>query len=78
VTGRVRFAGEMPAGLRQNQRVSVRILMDRRDAVLKLDRGAFYEAGGGTTAYAWFVWDKDAPAGTELRWFKPGYKARHA
>ena len=34
-------------------------------------------AGGGTTAYAWFVWDKTAePAPTELRWLKPGYKAR--
>jgi hypothetical protein len=30
--------------------------------------------GSGTTAYAWFVWDKDAPSGTELKWFKPGYK----
>ena len=33
------------------------------------------QAGSGTTAYAWFVWDKDA-TGTELKWFKPGYKAR--
>ena len=32
--------------------------------------------GSGTTAYAWFVWDKDAPGSTELKWFKPGYKAR--
>ncbi|MCM2312626.1 MAG: HlyD family efflux transporter periplasmic adaptor subunit, partial [Steroidobacteraceae bacterium] len=51
VTGRVRFAGELPTGLRQNQRVAVRILMDRRDGVLKLERGAFYEAGGGAAAY---------------------------
>ncbi|HWF64546.1 MAG TPA: hypothetical protein VN685_08050 [Rhizomicrobium sp.] len=36
------------------------------------------QAGSGTTAYAWFVWDKDAPSGTELKWFKPGYKARFA
>lgn len=36
------------------------------------------KAGSGTTAYAWFVWDKDAPSGTELKWFKPGYKARFA
>jgi hypothetical protein len=36
------------------------------------------KGGSGTTAYAWFVWDKDAPDGTELKWFKPGYKARHA
>lgn len=32
--------------------------------------------GSGTTAYAWFVWDKDAPNATELKWFKPGYKSR--
>jgi len=32
--------------------------------------------GTGTTAYAWFVWDKDAPTRTELKWFKPGYKKR--
>lgn len=47
------------------------------------ERITFYPAGAvqkgtGTTAYAWFVWDKDAPAGTELKWFKPGYKAKHA
>lgn len=45
------------------------------------ERITFYPAGAvqkgtGTTAYAWFVWDKDAPDGTELKWFKPGYKAR--
>lgn len=34
--------------------------------------------GSGTTAYAWFVWDKDASGSTELRWFKPGYKARYS
>ena len=32
--------------------------------------------GSGTTAYAWFVWDKASPNSTELKWFKPGYKAR--
>jgi hypothetical protein len=35
-------------------------------------------AGSGTTAYAWFVWDKDAGGPPELRWLKPGFKARHA
>lgn len=45
------------------------------------ERITFYPAGvaqqgSGTTAYAWFVWDKDAPTGTELKWFKPGYKAK--
>jgi len=33
-------------------------------------------AGSGTTAYAWFVWDKGHAGPTELAWFKPGYKAR--
>ena len=33
------------------------------------------KAGSGTTAYAWFVWDKNAPPGTQLHWLKPGYKA---
>ena len=50
VTGRVQLA-QVPVGLRQNQRVSVRILMDRRDGVLRIERGGFYEAGGGATAY---------------------------
>jgi hypothetical protein len=36
------------------------------------------QKGSGTTAYAWFVWDKDAPGLTELKWFKPGYKARYS
>ena len=45
------------------------------------ERITFYPAGAvqqgsGTTAYAWFVWDKDAPSTTELKWFRPGYKAR--
>lgn len=35
------------------------------------------QKGTGTTAYAWFVWDKEAPNGTELKWLKPGYKARY-
>ena len=35
-------------------------------------------AGSGTTAYAWLVWDKDAPDGTELKWFSPGYKKRYS
>jgi hypothetical protein len=47
------------------------------------ERITFYPAGAevkgsGTTAYAWFVWDMGASGGTELKWFKPGYKARYA
>ncbi len=34
--------------------------------------------GTGTTAYAWFVWDKNASSGTELRWLKPGYRALYS
>ncbi len=33
-------------------------------------------AGSGTTAYAWFVWDKDHAGATQLAWLQPGYKAR--
>ena len=34
--------------------------------------------GGGTTAYAWMVWDKNHIGATELAWFKPGYKKRYS
>jgi hypothetical protein len=34
------------------------------------------QAGTGTTAYAWFVWDKAASVATELKWFQPGYRQR--
>lgn len=33
------------------------------------------QKGTGTTAYAWFVWDKKAAGSTELNWLKPGYKS---
>lgn len=36
------------------------------------------KAGSGTTAYAWFVWDKAHRGSTQLAWFKPGYKARYS
>ncbi len=39
VTGRVRF-DEQPPGLRQNERASVRIVLDERDHVLKFERGS--------------------------------------
>jgi HlyD family secretion protein len=45
VTGRVRFADKPPPGMRQNQRVNVRIVLDARDNVLKVERGAFVDAG---------------------------------
>ena len=51
VTGRVRFAGEPPAGLRQNQRVSVRIVLEASNDVLMVQRGPFLDTGGGRVAY---------------------------
>lgn len=51
VTGRLRFDGPTPKGLRQNQRLSARILLDTRRNVLKVDRGAFLEQDGGRYAY---------------------------
>jgi HlyD family secretion protein len=52
VTARVRFAqGRQPPGLRQNQRLSVRIVMDTRRDVLMVERGPFVEQDGGRFAY---------------------------
>ncbi len=51
VTGRVRFAGQVPPGLRQNQRVSTRIVLESRDNALKVQRGTFVDSGGGRVAY---------------------------
>ncbi|MGH8494888.1 MAG: efflux RND transporter periplasmic adaptor subunit [Gammaproteobacteria bacterium] len=51
VTGRIRFEGEVPDGLRQNQRVSARVILESKDDALKLARGAFIDSGGGRVAY---------------------------
>jgi HlyD family secretion protein len=51
VTARLRFGSEKPAGLRQSQRLSVRIFIDRRDNVLMVDRGSFVDQEGGGFAY---------------------------
>ena len=52
VTARVRFAkGRQPPGLRQNQRLSVRIVMDTRRNVLMVERGPFLEQDGGNLAW---------------------------
>lgn len=39
----MKFAKEQPGGLRQNQRTSVRIVLDERDNVLKFERGALID-----------------------------------
>ncbi|HMK69047.1 MAG TPA: HlyD family efflux transporter periplasmic adaptor subunit, partial [Stellaceae bacterium] len=43
VVGRVRFSGGQPPGLRQNERASVRILLDDREGVLKFERGSLID-----------------------------------
>lgn len=51
VTGRVRFDGKAPSELRQNQRVSVRLVLDSRDNIVQVARGPFLDSGGGRYAY---------------------------
>ena len=51
VAARIAFLESVPEGLRQNQRVSARLILDSRVDVLKVERGAFVEAGGGRRAY---------------------------
>ncbi len=51
VTGRVRFSESVPAGLRQNQRLSTRILLEEKFNVLKVQRGQFFDSGNGRVAY---------------------------
>jgi len=51
VRSRIRFNDEMPANIRQNQRLTTRILLDQRTAVLTLQRGQFLESGAGRIAY---------------------------
>ncbi|MEL7448711.1 MAG: HlyD family efflux transporter periplasmic adaptor subunit [Pseudomonadota bacterium] len=51
VLGRVRFAGQPPEGLRQNQRLDLRIILDERNDTLNVERGPFLDSGGGAIAY---------------------------
>lgn len=52
VTARLRFdEGQQPPGLRQNQRLSARIVLDTRENVLMVERGPFLEQDGGRFAY---------------------------
>jgi HlyD family secretion protein len=56
VTGRVRFA-EQPQGLRQNQRASVRIVLDERRDVIKVARSSFHDSD---TRFVYVVRDDEA------------------
>jgi HlyD family secretion protein len=57
VMARVRFddtqsgGGRRPSGLRQNQRVSTRVLIEEKPNVLMVQRGPFLDTGGGRIAY---------------------------
>lgn len=51
VGSRIRFTGRMPENIRQNQRLTTRILMEERPDVLMVQRGQFLESGGGRIAY---------------------------
>jgi HlyD family secretion protein len=53
VLARVRFDAGQPPGLRQNQRVAARVLIEERPNVLMVARGPFVDAHGGR--YAYFV-----------------------
>ena len=46
VTTRVRFNQEEVVGIRQNQQISARILLENKANVLKVRRGSFLNAGG--------------------------------
>ena len=51
VIARVRFAADKPAGLRQSQQLTTRILIDERPNVLMVERGSFVDSGAGRIAY---------------------------
>ena len=51
VVATVAFRGTTPEGLRQNQRVTTRLVFEAKKNVLKVPRGAFLDAGGGRIAY---------------------------
>lgn len=51
VRGTVVFKGTPPTGLKQNQRVSSRMILSSLDQVLKVRRGPFLEGGNGREAF---------------------------
>ncbi len=51
VTVRLRFDSDMPAGLRQNQRLTTRVLFEAKADVMRVARGQFLESGGGRITY---------------------------
>lgn len=47
VTARIRFSGEMPPRLRQNQRLTTRIKLENKPDTLMLERGPFFDGFRG-------------------------------
>ncbi len=51
VATRIEFGAKRPEGLRQNQRLTARVLIEERADVLKVERGSFLETNGASFAY---------------------------
>ncbi|WP_417361518.1 efflux RND transporter periplasmic adaptor subunit [Gallaecimonas pentaromativorans] len=51
VVARLRFKGDTPDKLRQNQRLTARILLENRNQVLAVPRGAFIDVDQGRSAF---------------------------
>ena len=51
VSSRIRFTGDAPTNLRQNQRLTTRILLAEYPDVLMVQRGQFLDSGAGRIAY---------------------------
>ena len=51
VASRIRFNGDGPTNLRQNQRLTTRILLAEYEDVLMVQRGQFLDSGAGRIAY---------------------------
>lgn len=51
LTARAVPDGGWPAGMRQNQRATVRLVFESKHGVLKVPRGAWLDAGGGHSVY---------------------------
>ncbi len=51
VASRIRFVGDGPTNLRQNQRLMTRILLAEYNDVLMVQRGQFLDSGAGRIAY---------------------------
>lgn len=51
VSATVAFVGGQPVGLKQNQRLTTRLIFESKKDVLKVARGAFMDSTGGRAAY---------------------------